>query len=409
MQSQVPTGLGRVVLAFVLTCALPAKAEQPDTSRLSPERSVELALANHPDVRSAEAAKRIAQGARSASALFLGNPQAAAWGTPDGARAELSASQPLSLAGEGWHARGAARWSARAAAATLSRVRRVTAAETRRAYVQASVAVGRADVAAEGADIAGRLRFAIGRQYEEGEASALELRLVQLAEVQAAVRLLQARQDEVNALRALAGRVGQTVSRDALESDPLVAAPVSGLAGEADRADVAAATAALRSAQADVRRQRAAVLPPISVGVGVSIEGGQTFAGPAVSWSLPLFGRNQVDVRTAQGSVSVAEGRLASLRARVQTEQRTAAVRAAEAESLASAMADDAMAQARAALSSIEAGVLAGEIDLPTAVLLQAQVLAGEAAVVTLRGAIADARIDLLLAMDDDALLGGTP
>ena len=65
--------------------------------------------------------------------------------------------------------------------------------------------------------------------------------------------------------------------------------------------------------------------------------------------------------------------------------------------------------EARAALASIESGVLAGEIDLPTAVLLQTQVLQGEAAVVTLRGLVADARLDELLALDDDVLLGGAP
>ena len=60
-------------------------------------------------------------------------------------------------------------------------------------------------------------------------------------------------------------------------------------------------------------------------------------------------------------------------------------------------------------MASVEAGVLAGEIDLSSAVLLQSQILDGEAAVVRLRGLLADAALDRMLAMDDAALLGGAP
>ena len=65
------------------------------------------------------------------------------------------------------------------------------------------------------------------------------------------------------------------------------------------------------------------------------------------------------------------------------------------------------MAAARAALGSVEAGYLAGEIDLTSTVLLQTQILDGEVAVVQLEGHVARARLDLLLASEDPALLGG--
>jgi hypothetical protein len=104
----------------------------------------------------------------------------------------------------------------------------------------------------------------------------------------------------------------------------------------------------------------------------------------------------------------VAEGNLQQVRARAQTERTTADQRVSEAVETTERVQAD-IEEARAALASIEAGVLAGQIDLSTAVLLQTQVLDGEAAVVRLRGLLADARIDQMLANDDDALLGGAP
>ena len=83
----------------------------------------------------------------------------------------------------------------------------------------------------------------------------------------------------------------------------------------------------------------------------------------------------------------------------------TAEARFAEAGALEAALQTDPLAEARAALTSVEAGYRAGEIDLPSTVLLQDQVLDGEGAALALMGGIARARLDLLLATDDDRLL----
>ena len=284
---------------------------------------------------------------------------------------------------------------------------RELAAAVRIAYVDAVVASGVVQVAREGSELADRLSFAVRRRHEEGEASTLDLRLARLAEVQATTRLLEARRLEADALRALSALVLTTVSADDLVDDPLVAAPdIEGMA-EAERSDVASAEAALDAARADLRRARAATLPPLTVGLGVDVEDGATFVGPSVGVTIPLFDRNQTGRAQAVGAVDVAEGRLASIRAVADTERDTSRLRLEEAEAAAEALAGSDVALARAALTSIESGVLAGEIDLGTAVLLQTQVLDGEAAVVTLRGLLADARIDRLLALDDDALIGG--
>lgn len=396
-----PISFGWVALGVSLLQA-PAWADAPT---LPPDQAVVRALSAHPDLQAADAAVSVARADRSRSAVLLSNPSLSGWTSIDGARAELGIAQPLSLTGEGWHSRSAAKASLDAAELTLGRRRREVAAQTRLAYVDAVVATGLVGVASEGSDLAGRLSFAVRRKHEEGEASTLDLRLARLAEVQAATRLLQARRTEAEALRVLASWVAQPVTAADLLDDPEAATPVAS-APASPRSDVEAAEAEVARAEAELRRARAAVLPPVSVGARVAVEDGQTFVGPSVSLSLPVFDRNQQERAMSHGRLAVADGQLQQVRARAETEQTTASQRVSEANTAAERVQAD-IEEARAALASIEAGVLAGQIDLSTAVLLQTQVLDGEAAVVRLRGLLADARIDQLLANDDDALLGG--
>lgn len=393
-------------LGLVLQASV-ACAQVPDV--LSPDDAVALALAAHPDVRAAEAAQATADATRRARAVLLANPFASLWATPDGTRLEADLTQPLSLTGAGWHARAAARATVDARDATLARTRREVAAATRRAWVDAVVARGRLDVAREGADLAERLAFAVQRQHEEGEASSLDLRLARLARAQAAARQLDARQDLAAALRTLSDRVLQPVAAEQLPDDPLAAAPgADAETTPADRADVRAAHATVQAARAGLRQARASAVPPVSVGVGIAREDGQTFVGPAVGWTLPVFARAPTARAQALGALAVAEADAQRTEAVAVAEQATAAAWRTDAEALAAALVDIDLDEARAALASIEAGVRAGGLDLPTAVLLQAQVLDGEAAVVRTRGQLALARIDQRLALGDDALLGGS-
>ena len=394
-------------MATLLLFATPALADGSEAAALTPDQVVALALAAHPDVRAAEAALSTAKAARSASALLLNNPQASAWSAGNGSRAELSAMQPISLSGEGWHARRSASSLVRATQAQLARTYRQVAAETRLAYISVAVAMGRVQVTSDGVALAGRLRFAVTRKFEEGEASALDLRLARLAEIRSATELLMARRAEAEALRTLSSWVLQPMDREDIEGDPLAAAPVADVTVPAERSDVVAAIALLSAARAQLARQRAAVFAPVAVGITVALEEDATFVGPSFTASIPLFNQNQVAKRIARGEREVAESRLATVKALAETELRTARRRVDEAQQLAVVLGDDALAEASAALSSIEAGVLAGELDLSTAILLQTQVLDGQAAIVTHQGLVAEARIDLLLALDNDALLGG--
>jgi cobalt-zinc-cadmium efflux system outer membrane protein len=401
------------VLALAIRPAVSAAASPGDPPSahattapvLSIDDAVSSSLLLHPAVLEAQTALAQARGAAAQAAVLLSNPTASASLSLDGARSGGSLSQPISLTGEGVAARRTASAQMEAAEAQLARARRVAAADARAAYADAVVRCGQVTVAEDGVAIAVRLRDAVGLQHREGEASLLDLRLARLSLVQASARLLSAKEAEAEALRSLAALIGEPVAREALPADPTVAAPEPGLASQGERSDVRAAVAALRAAEANLTRQRAAGLAPVQVGAFVEVEDGRTFAGPSFSVQLPLFNRNQAQRSAADGAVAARAADHTRLVARAATERQTAEARFAEAGALEAALQTDPLAEARAALTSIEAGYRAGEIDLPSTVLLQDQVLDGEGAALALMGGIARARLDLLLATDDDRLL----
>lgn len=377
----------------------------------TPDQAVRQSLDVHPQLATAQGQLATAQAQRNQARGLRYNPQLQVWAaSPE--RADMDASLPLSLSGEGWFARQAAGHQVRAGTESLRRTQLIVAAEVRRAYAQAAVAVGLVGVALEGQELAARLRYGVGRKFQEGEASDLELRLAKLTETQAAVRLLEARQEEAMALRLLVSWVQLPLRASDLDTDPLSTVPVSSTPNEETRSDVLAAQSALQAAEAQLRLARASALPPVSVGLGLELEGGQPAIGPSLGVRLPLASRNQVGRAQAQANVQVAEAQLSGLEAQVEVERQTAQLRVEQGEGLTSGSLGEPMGElqdAHDALASVEAGVLAGEIDLSSAVLLQSQILDGEAAVVRLRGLLADAALDRMLAMDDAALLGGAP
>ena len=394
---------------LALAVMLPLATTAAEGAELSPDRAVALAIQAHPDRIAAEADIARARAARRASAVMLANPIVIGFLTPGLDHGELRAFQPVSLTGEGWHERARARHATQAAGHRRDRTLHRLAARVRAAYIEAVVAAGQVEVARDGLALAERLRDAVARKEQVGEASLLDLRLARLAETQAAVRLLEARRVEAEALRRLSAWTLVEVRAEELLPDPLQAAPDPSVAPAGDgarRSDLEAAEARVEALEAELRRARAAAMPLLDVGVGAEVESDRTHLGPAVRVRLPLFDRAQTERAAARTELDVARAEVEAVRAQIDTETATSLTRQTEADEALGSVAVSTLDEGRAALESIEAGVAAGEIDLPSALLLQAQVLEGQAAVVRLRGLVADARVDRLLALDDPALLG---
>ncbi len=368
---------------------------------LTPTDALQAAFENNPELRAAEAVVLEAEG-ELAQALGA-NPTVSGSALVDGP-VELKVSQPVSPTGEGVRRRQAAAARVEAASARLLRARFELAHAVRTAYVDAVIAVAVADVASEGLALAIRLQELVTRLEEEGEASDLEVDLARLAHAQAALRLMEAQEDQADALERLSSLVTMPLDADMLVRDIQVPAP-SGEERE-ERSDVLAAQAALLSAERELTAQRAATLPPLMVGVRAESEGGVTTVGPALSVELPVRDRNQAGRAGARGELLTAQAHVLETQAVASTQVATSRDRDELGQEALSALGEDPLAAAVAALESVEAGYREGELELTQVVLLQAQILDGQTAVVQLEGFVARARLDLLLATEDPALLG---
>ncbi len=374
---------------------------------LTPDGAVSLGLSTHPEVARAEADLTAARGEARQTLLFQENPELAAGYGLLGERLEAEISQPLSLTGEGLAAHRAAVARLEATEFGLARARLAAAAEIRRAWVEASVTHGRAELLAENFELSTRLLRATEARLAAGEASELDLRLARLEQARAAGEWLDASAAERAALTALSSMVGQAVAAEDLSGSPRDAAPTA--TGSGERADVAAATARARAAELDLRAARAATLPAVSLGAFFEQEGADRVAGPTLGLTLPLWHQGQARTGAAAGEAAAAQAELASTTARASAEQATSQALLARTETITSALASGLDEDASAALRSVEAGYSAGELDLTEVIFLQTQVVEGQIAVIEVSGAAANNRIEALLAESDRALLGGAP
>ena len=373
---------------------------------LSPDDAVAAALASNPEIARADAEFIAAKGASRQSTLLRENPEiGGAYGVVGG-RIDASVAQPLSVSGEGLADHKSQQARAAAAAAAAERARLEVAAETRLAYVGAVVAHQEATLAAQAFDLATRQLTATEARVRAGEAADLDLRLARLDQAKVAGELLAAHSTEAEALATLSALVHRPVTGEDLATDPLAAAPEPRPPSGEERSDVRAARLAVDAADAAVARERAAALPPVTLGAFYEAEGGSVAAGPSLGVTLPLWHQNQTGVAEARGEAGVARAELGAATARAEAEKRTADDAHASAVTTMAAVpatSDD----AAAALVSIESGVSSGELDLVTTILLRDEVIAGQEGLIDARGQLANSRINLLLATEDEALLGG--
>lgn len=390
------------------TLADPPFEEEPAHGRpLTVDEVVLAALQGSEEVLEAEARVLEARARRAEASGLPGNPIVEGALGLDGETFGLEARQPVSVLGEGRLAHRAARAEVEAAEYQLLRTRFEVAVRARRAWLEAVTRRRLVDLETRSAELALALRDAVARQVELGEAPLLSLRLARLAAASAAVEQLEAQGAEARALQDLAALVRRPVTRDDLPTEAAGAAPPSSNLAAYGRSDVRAAFAAVTAAEAELARQRAAVLPPVEIGAFVESDGEGTLVGPAFEMALPVFHRNQVGRASARGALHVARTRARATSARQATEASTASARVGHAEALAASMGDDLEAEAYAALASIESGYALGELGLTEALTLRDQVLAGLRALLRLEQELAEARLDLLLAVEDRALLPG--
>lgn len=387
------TGLG----ARALVCAASAGS-------LSPHEVVGVAAQKHPDVVSARAAVDVADGARRDAAGFLGDPEVQVGLSAIGDLSFVQASQPISVTGEGWAARDAAREALEAARLQLRWVELQVAADARQAWVDAAVAGRRAALTADAREGAVRLRDAVRARAAQGDVSAVDSALSRAGEAERTALALDARLELADALEVLAAY--HPVHADTtVDGQPSDAVPEPSEA-PAVRPDVAAGEAASRAGHAGVRRERRAGLPPVGLGVTAQSDGGAVDVGPLLTVAVPLWNRNPSGVARAEAE---RDNAIAGWW-RTEQQARTAAEATQDALQRTDGWIDrldGADADLAAALDAVVVAVEAGELDVRDAVLLQGALLDGRLAAIEAAGADAALRLEALLAVGDPALLAG--
>lgn len=373
---------------------------------LTADDAARSALSHDPVYLSALAAEAQARGELRATALLRDNPTISAELSVARPRWSAAVSQPLSLTGEGLARHEAARAAADAAELERARAALVCAAEARGAWVDVRAAEDRRALAAEALDEAHTRRVAVEARVRAGEAAELDARLARLAEASAALALVDAERAAAAARVALARFVPDAATVE-LEGAPASAAPPP--RGAAARADLLAAARRVDAAEATLRAERAASLPPLTLGAAFEQEGTARFAGPTLELGLPLWTRNPDGRATASAAAERARAEAAAQARAVEAEQLGAAGAAARSRLARAALVGDPGGDARAALDTLDRAEAQGELDRATATLLRQEVLEGALAAISLEQASAHAELDALLAASDPALLPPEP
>lgn len=394
-----------MMLAWLVAVALAA----PVTA----DEVVSAALSRDPALAEAAAAVVAAEGERKAATGLRYDPTLEARLGFGLAQHEVSLTQPLSLSGEGAAAAKAADAALRAAEAERDRRRLEVAAAARRSLIRAIAAHAAVERADEVLRLATELRVAAEARLASGDAPELEVHLARLEEAAAAADQVQARREASAAREQLSATTG--LARDAeLPDDPMSAAPSGSGGGE--RSDRAAAAARVESADAAVRRERAAALPPVDLGVWAQVQAPEVDApladhlrtvGPTVAVTLPVWSANRGGIARAEGERDLARAELASVDARIVAEQAGSADRRRAMEAVAGTA--DPSPEARAALAGVAAAVAAGELGAAEAALLRSRILDAWRRGSGARASAAEVAVDLALAESWPGLLPGSP
>lgn len=364
---------------------------------------VRLALERDPSVVAALGEVERAEGTVSGSRGLRYNPQVQVRSAIDGSTWEAIVQQPISLSGEGLSAARSARKSLVAATADVDRARLVAAADARRLYAEVVTAAAAEARSAGALELASRLRDGAEARLREGDATELDARLARLDLAAALEADLLARR-AATALRAeLAALTGLPTGTE-LADDPLAAVPL-GVLQAGERSDVVASEGRVEAAASAVRRERAASLPPVGIGVfGEGTDAGPSI-GPLVQIDVPLWSWNPEGRAAARATLTEAEAERDALALRVTAESASAAALHAAASDAAERLPESASDDAREALASVERAWTEGQIGLAELGALRLRILDGERAWYAARAEAAAARLDAMLAVGDPALL----
>ena len=322
------------LVCFAALLAAPAAAQAPT---IALDEAVNRARAEHPDVRTAAAEVRIAEGELRIARTYVYNPEAAVSigrakaADETAADRGVSLSQTVELGGKRGKRTAAATARLGSARANLEWTRQLVGLRVRRAYSLAMAARDRVKTAREAEAIATELRTAADERLRLGAGTLLEVNVAGAAKGRAVAERLAAERRLREAQAELASAVGVP---GMTELEPEEGMPNLGQAVATEeelvarlmaRADLSALRAQAQAAEADVRLADALGIPDVTAEVrrgreGIDRESKTTFG---IVVPLPVFNRNQGGRATARAALERA--RTVEAGARQQAERDTRA------------------------------------------------------------------------------------
>ena len=307
---------GRVLVgapALVLLLSAALRAQAPSVSL---REATTRALANHPDLRAAEADLAIANGELRTARTLAYNPALfasagpATRGDTSVTNYQVGVSHAFELGGKRAARRDAAQLRVEAAEARRERIRANVAWRVQRSFYLALVARERLTVATEADSVAVALRTAAQDRLTLGEATQLELNVAAASAARDRRRRLDAERELASALiefgAALGSPAGDTVvpagavprfAAVPIRPDSFVAFALT------RRSDLAALRAERGAASANLRFARALWWPDPEIGISTGREEDLRVTQFAISLPLPLWNRGQGQRAAASGAI----------------------------------------------------------------------------------------------------------
>lgn len=384
-----------LILATVpLLAPVSAGAQEPvrDSVVLTRQQARARAQESGPRFLAARAMGDAARGAATTDRVYPFNPRAEIKGAetldPGGyGDYEAVFSQEFEWAGQFLLRRAAGASAIEAAEHTERDALRALVLELDAAFFGVTAARERSQVAEEGAALARTLRDAVRIQFEAGRVSALELNVANIEGGRAEARALAARNELTRmeqTLRDLLG-LGAEVSVRTVADDDTPAIDVSNpealvAAALAHRPDVLAARASERAAEKERALATRTLIPNLDVGAVLDRNTADADAtwGLRVALAVPLWNRNQGRRQETRALEQLRTIERQDLELRVRGEVRTALQAYRTATEELDLLAANVLQPTRENRTLLRRAFEAGQIDLPTALLLQTQQISAE-------------------------------
>lgn len=407
-----PNWLGRRAVAAIVLAGVSIGAAEAQTTSADPlnlSGALSLALENNPITGAARAEIRAAE----ADALQAGlwdNPTLGAeieeFGSDRGglgdADTTLSINQTIPLGGDRGRAREAANAWASAASAELALQRNRLLASTAQAYVAAQAASETLSLRMELLEIANNSADAIRSRVEAGRASPIERNradmLVGLATI-AANDAASAQSAANNQLVAIwsGGPVNGELAPPLQAFDLTAYSDAPPVNWISDNPELLQLRAITRARSQEIRRERAAAIPDLTVGAGVRRFGGtdETAFVATLEVPIPVLNRNQGGVAAAASRENAARLNEEVMRRSLIAQYASSAGRFARAQSTYTQLNENILPASENALGAAQEAYREGALDILNFLDIQRSYFDVRVDLITARAELARAAIEL--------------